>query len=251
MSLELGVYLVEKTIDPTMFKCIKGPDCDVGGAIGTGVSGKTIGQTMSKRYTNSSSGVGRGMGVSEISSIITSEGQLESEDGPKRASSVFYDHFGNPIIKLYYDKNEPISQREGNKIRMASFEMIEEGSVSLMRYEKRDFIKSYFVPTGMGRELIKNRLGKNADMYQKIKRTRKGLCPKCNNHAISLNENFLIIQTGIDTKGVAMKTEITEHADKLALKPKPTTADIATEFNKNVYNALVETYEHLKWLFFR
>lgn len=248
MSLESGVYLVEKTIDPTMFKCIKGPDCDVGGAIGTGVSGKTIGQTMSKRYTNSSSGVGRGMGVSEISSIITSEGQLESEDGPKRAS-VFYDHFGNPVIKLYiYDKNEPISQREGNKIRIASFEMIEEGSVSLVRYGEHDSIESYFVPTSMGRELIKNRLEKNADMYWKTRGTRKGRCPRCDNHKIILNENFLIIQTGIDTKGLEMITKISErNPTKLILRPKTTTAD----FNKDIYGALVETYEHLKWLFFR
>ena len=243
MSLESGVYLVEKTIDQaTLKRSIERSDRVRRDAV---VSGKTI--TISKKSINNLGRVGRDAVVSEISSIITSEEQLEPEE-IKRTSATLHDCSENPVIKLYYGMDGYVRKKnEGEIKRIASFEMIKEGSVSLARYRKADFIESYFVPIQYGYKLIRNRLKENTDRCWKIKGTRDDVYAESGNYKIFLNaNNFFIIQTRIDTEGLPMATEIAGHATKLILKPETTTPD----FNKSVYDALVETYERLNWLFF-
>ncbi|MBS3098394.1 hypothetical protein J4209_06390 [Candidatus Woesearchaeota archaeon] len=288
MSLELGIYLVEKKIDPATFKrYVESPDkaigpaafkrekpiCSVSGAIGTEIAGTSpiildiLQQLKSedrlKRKFNKPIGspdfsVGGAMdrgavhGVYGINSIIRAEdttlGQWPKET--KRTSATLRDYSENPVIKLYYGVNDYVRKKnEGRIKRIASFEMMKEGSVSLAHYRKDDFIESYFVPSQYGYKLIRNRLKETSDRLWKIKGTRNDVYAESGNYKIFLNADslFIIIQTEIDTKGLPMATEIAEkNATKLILKPKPTTP----EFNKNIYDALIETYESLKWLFF-
>jgi len=141
---------------------------------------------------------------------------------------------------------------DGREQRIASLDVINNGSFSFISFDKGNFVQGNFDLTEKGYEMVRDFLLVNGRARRKRHGIQRGKTRDIvgelagNNYFLKHNGRILIAQTDIsqlqfsalewaEQKRVGATTSRTR-----SWKPRDTTQ----EFNSYVYDALVETYKH-------
>jgi len=182
---------------------------------------------------------------------------IEEKDRTGKEFATTFDIKGVPIIKLKYSERGLYSPTDGREQRIASLEVISNGSVSFVNFNNENFIQSNFSLTEKGYDILRNFLltyGRSRKKGRRVKSSAgKDIVGNLGSYNYLLKSNgFLIIQCLIDSlKYDSLKWDEQRKvglsvSKTRSLKPVETTQ----EFNSYAYEALVKTYEKFENAFF-
>ena len=176
---------------------------------------------------------------------------IEEKDRSGREFSTTYDTNGVPIIKLRYSREPMYTSSDGREHRIADLDIINNGSISFISFDRGNFVQGNFDLTKNGFDAAREFLLAYGKAHRRRHGRRRGKTRDLigtlagYNYMLKSNERYLIVQTEMDhfqfdaldwveQRRVGATTSRTK-----SWKPRDTTQ----EFNSYIYNALVRTYE--------